>query len=582
MKEEHILEVSEYLEKSDYDSIDKLLRSLSVENEEKDYNYWLLKAIVARKKNSETELIDSIIGGMKASPIAYEMYDYLGDYFIDKNKNKAYLCYEMASFYCGNEDKLIIRSKMDSLYQDGNISVKPVSIIIPSYNCCDMMKKCIQSIRDNNPSESYEIVVVDNASEDGILEWLKEQQDIVLIANSENVGFPIACNQGINAAKRDNDIFLLNNDTVVPLNAIFWLRMGLYESDSVGATGSVSNHVTNYQRVDVNYKTVEEYINWAYTNNVLSLNPYEKKLFLIGFALMMKRTVLDKIGLLDEQFSPGNYEDNDIGFRINEAGYQVLLCRNSFILHYGHTSFKKDPESFKKLLQRNKEYFIKKWGADFDYYCNIRMELIGCIKDSSEKDIKVLEIGCGAGATLSKIQYLYPNATVKGVELSESVSKMAGTYLDVIQGNIENMQMDYEEEYFDYIIFGDVLEHLTDPLATICKVRKYLKKDGKIIASIPNLLNYTVIVPLLKGHFKYEESGLLDKTHCHMFTRIEAIKMFIQAGFDIEKMDGIIIPYELSEEDQNLFEEIIKLPGVVSKSEFEVYQHIFVASRKEY
>lgn len=86
------------------------------------------------------------------------------------------------------------------------------------------------NIRRNNVPSSYEIIVVDNASTDESLSWLEQQEDVVLIKNSENRGFPCGCNQGIRAAGPDSDILLLNSDTILFPNSLFWLRMGLYET----------------------------------------------------------------------------------------------------------------------------------------------------------------------------------------------------------------------------------------------------------------------------------------------------------------------------------------------------------------
>ncbi|EKC64068.1 glycosyl transferase family 2 [human gut metagenome] len=96
--------------------------------------------------------------------------------------------------------------------------------------------------------------MVDNASTDGTLEWLQEQKDMTLVSNQENKGFPAGCNQGIKAAEPENDILLLNNDTIVLPNSIFWLRMGLYEEERIGTTGSMSNSVINGQRIEKDYE----------------------------------------------------------------------------------------------------------------------------------------------------------------------------------------------------------------------------------------------------------------------------------------------------------------------------------------
>ena len=241
------------------------------------------------------------------------------------------------------------------------------------------MQLCLDSLRKFTYDISREIIVIDNASTDGVTDYLRKQTDIKLVCNSKNIGFPAGCNQGIKLASPENDILLLNNDTVITPNSIFWLRMGLYENDSIGGTGSISNHVGNYQQIAINYDFPSQYIDFAIKNNIPLEYPYENKLKLIGFAFLLKKSVLDNVGLLDEQFTPGNYEDDDLSFRIIKAGYKLLLCRNSFIYHFGSRSFSKDINAYNLLLQKNAEKFRKKWGFDAHYYCYERRNFISFV-----------------------------------------------------------------------------------------------------------------------------------------------------------------------------------------------------------
>lgn len=143
---------------------------------------------------------------------------------------------------------------------------------------------------------------------------------MTLVSNQENKGFPAGCNQGIKAAEPENDILLLNNDTIVLPNSIFWLRMGLYEEERIGATGSMSNSVINGQRIEAKLAGVEEYITYGTAMNIPMENALEKKTWLVGFAMLLKRKALDEVGLLDERFSPGQNEDVDLCIRLNLAG----------------------------------------------------------------------------------------------------------------------------------------------------------------------------------------------------------------------------------------------------------------------
>lgn len=109
------------------------------------------------------------------------------------NSIQKYLLEENSKFHQGG-------MRHESVNIDNNVEVPPkVAIVIVSYNHKQMMIECIESIRRNNASDTYKLIVVDNASEDGVVEWLDKQNDILLIANKENKGFPYACNQGIAA-----------------------------------------------------------------------------------------------------------------------------------------------------------------------------------------------------------------------------------------------------------------------------------------------------------------------------------------------------------------------------------------------
>lgn len=250
----------------------------------------IFKASLAFAAGDVEQVWRNIAEGLQIDGSNYELHMMLGDYYAGYNLQQAYLCYENALFYCNvEEDRVQIQA----------------------------------------------VIVVDNASKDKSVAWLKQQKDMKLLCNEENCGFPIGCNQGIRMAEKESDILLLNNDTIMTPNALFWLHMGLYENDQVGSTGSVSNYVANGQAVIENGKIEGEYFAFARKNNVPMENSYVNKASLDGFALLLKRCVLEKTGYLDERFSPGNFEDNDICLRIMLSGYRNVLCKNSFIIHWG-------------------------------------------------------------------------------------------------------------------------------------------------------------------------------------------------------------------------------------------------------
>lgn len=470
--------LAKYVNSQDWENAVKELGNLQVT--QVDDTLAILAASICFQFGESDDAYEYIRKGLQYNFRNYELYFLLGNYYESLNPYQAWLCYENAEFYCDlDEDRELIQQYRDKIECEG-IKPRQTSIVILSYNVMDICKQCIMSIKKHNPKSAYEIVVVDNASTDGIREWLCEQEEIVLICNEENVGFPAGCNQGIEVSQPENDILLLNNDTIMFPNSLFWLRMGLYEEEKVGAVGSVCNYAGNNQIVEQRFTSMEEVIEYAITHNIPDKRALEKKIWLVGFALMLNRKALEEVGLLDTLYSPGSYEDNDIGVRLRYAGWKVYLCHNSFIYHYG-SGAGQNREMWDEKESVNAVKFMEKWGFDIQHYTNARTELISLIKEDREEAVRILEIGCGGGATLARIQYLFPNATVKGIELVENVARLGTNQLDIIKGNIETMQIPYEKNYFDYIIIGDYMERLQAPDEVLRKLSAYLREGGQFL-----------------------------------------------------------------------------------------------------
>ncbi|WP_102275743.1 glycosyltransferase [Cytobacillus massiliigabonensis] len=236
------------------------------------------------------------------------------------------------------------------------------SIIILTHNQLDMTIRCLESIRSNT-SEEIELIVIDNASTDGTIHYLKEQKDIKAIFNSENAGFPRGCNQGVNHASGENILFL-NNDTVVTPNWLENMLRVLYSNEKIGMVGPVSNFCAYPQQVPVTYNGIHEIEEFAqkreqaYKGQSL---PYPR---LVGFCLLIKKIVLDEIGLFDERFGLGNFEDDDLCLRAKMKGFELMIALDSFVHHEGHATFSQTGIDLEGLLNENWNKAREKWGND--------------------------------------------------------------------------------------------------------------------------------------------------------------------------------------------------------------------------
>ncbi|MED0652867.1 glycosyltransferase [Anoxybacillus geothermalis] len=375
------------------------------------------------------------------------------------------------------------------------------SIVILTHNKLDYTKQCIESIRQYTRSGTYEIIVVDNHSTDGTVEWLKKQADTRTIFNDENVGFPKGCNQGIQIATGEN-ILLLNNDVVVTKHWLDHLLACLYSADDIGAVGPVTNSAAYYSTIPVSYTSIDEMHVFASQHNVLDPNKWEERLKLIGFCMLIKKEAIDKVGLLDERFTPGNFEDDDYSVRLRQAGYRLMLCKDTFIHHYGSVSWKDDGSGYSKLLRDNQKKFEEKWNVDVEAY-NIEREMIDRIEVDRQSHVSVLHIGCGAGATLLKIKHEYPYATLYGIEQNAFAMKEAQRYAyvanDLKDDKIKN-------QMFDLILYSDRAFELNDHFLRF--VVDHLKPNGQFFAHVQNAGHFRVIEELIAGRNPFARTRL--------------------------------------------------------------------------
>lgn len=238
------------------------------------------------------------------------------------------------------------------------------SIIILTLNQLPLTIQCLESIRRNTPEE-HEIIIVDNGSSDETVNFLKTHYpELKLIENKENQGFAKGCNQGGEIAEGEAILFL-NNDTVVPPGWLAPMLHALNNDSTVGMTGPVTNYISGHQRIPVTYSELKDMEAFAVEYCAAKRGQVQEVRRLIGFCLLVKRSVLDEIGWFDERYGLGNYEDDDLCLRAIQHGYKLLIAEDSFIHHIGHASMGQTSSfDLKSLLEQNKKKAFQKWGAD--------------------------------------------------------------------------------------------------------------------------------------------------------------------------------------------------------------------------
>ncbi len=233
-------------------------------------------------------------------------------------------------------------------------------IVMATWNSVEMTRTALASVRDES-NFPYRLVLVDNSDDEGARAAYRaiaasgEYGETLLIQNDVNIGWLKATNIGLRHADAEY-ICLLNNDVVCGTG---WLRrcIDLFERESgVGLINPRGNERSENARVkDVN----------AYAEELAKRNRdmFTELDHCSGFCLVIRKSVLDQTGPLDEIFDGGYFEDNDISRKAQQLGYYCVQCDDAFVFHLGSQSFRKMPEERIRLNQRNREIHHQRWGV---------------------------------------------------------------------------------------------------------------------------------------------------------------------------------------------------------------------------
>jgi GT2 family glycosyltransferase len=256
--------------------------------------------------------------------------------------------------------------RVKELHLQINLLFPKVSIIVISYNSLMLLRECIESIFAETTYPNWELVIVDNCSDNStrnyLIELEKSSSNVKVILNSENYGFAFANNQGIATCEDVEFYILLNNDTRVTPG---WIeRLIYYASKSdIGLVGAVTNNCGNEAKIEVSYHNNQQMREFARTIRKSYLGETFDIPVVAMFCATIKKEIIDQVGVLDERFGIGMFEDDDFAKRVRKAGFRVVCAEDVFIHHYGSASFKNfDQTTYAELFESNKAKFEEKWG----------------------------------------------------------------------------------------------------------------------------------------------------------------------------------------------------------------------------
>ncbi len=239
----------------------------------------------------------------------------------------------------------------------------PVTVVILTWNGAAYTKRCLDTLRANTQHPAYRVIVVDNGSNDGTIQYLETLESITLIRNSSNLGFAKANNIAIRSVA-DSDIVLLNNDTEI--HQADWLRRmqaAAYSAPDIGIVGcrlarpeGMLQHAGAYMPLD----TLEGRQIGGGEKDVNQYNEDRDVESVVFACVYLKRDVLKKVGLLDEDYFC-YFEDTDYCRRAGALGYRTICCGGVTVVHHENVSAKVNATTHSSLFRKGQQTFRDKW-----------------------------------------------------------------------------------------------------------------------------------------------------------------------------------------------------------------------------
>ncbi len=239
-----------------------------------------------------------------------------------------------------------------------------VSIVIPVLNGIDYVPNCVRSIYRWPIARRFEVIVVDQASQDGVGAYLedcvKKYQNFVLLKNTTNTGFAPGINQGV-AIAHGEYLAICNSDLVFTPGWLDHMVSELEGDPTLGVVSPLTNYVGEGPQVDSGAQHLDSSQAAEYA---VSISDHGGRIDavdrLVFFCVAMRRKLYITLGGLAAVYKTGNYEDDDFCLRTRMLGLKLAIIKRAFVFHYGSRSFKENKIDHTDLMLQNEKIFYER------------------------------------------------------------------------------------------------------------------------------------------------------------------------------------------------------------------------------
>ena len=464
------------------------------------------------------------------------------------------------------------------------------SIVIPTHNREHKLQQCLIAAT-NQDYHDYEVIVVDDGSTDTTGAMVKREfPQVNYIHQESNRGPAVARNCGIAVASGDFVAFT-DDDCLVPINWLQEFASALLQYPEVAGVGGYSEASRNTLSSNL-YARYEAYL--LHSHYRIGNKPYVGYFETPGCGtnnVAYRTDILQEVGGFDESFPYAAGEDTDLKKRTTEAGYKLLylplkvthnhnfswrsfhsqqITRGRGVVHFERRHNGAPPTRLRivlRFIKRGLRFWLQllpppelrlallRLLADWlncygqwlelsrlrkapsptyyepGYYRSPRSDIADLVPRTA---LRILDVGCGEGQVGAMLKARQTERYIVGIELNQRVAQTARLHLDkVYQDDVQHAQLNELANSLDCIIYGDILEHLTQPFEVMRRHRPLLKKNGHVVVSVPNVQFYCVILSLLRGRWTYGGRGIFDRGHLRFFTQYEIHRLLSEVGYHV-------------------------------------------------
>lgn len=384
--------------------------------------------------------------------------------------------------------------------------VPKCSIVVLAYNRLKKTKYCVECIINYTQDVDYELILVDNGSDDGTLEFFQsvpyEKKQIIKITKNIGLSYAITAARNFFSGKY---LIIIPCDVYVTKN---WLSnlITCYESDpGIGFVTPVSSNVSNFQTVDLAFSDFDDMQKKAAEFNKSAPSKWEERMRLINVVSIFSRPVLDIVGLTDSAFVHDFLED-DLAARLRRSGYKLMLCRDTWVCHdHGVlSSDERDPVASRASLASGRRIYLEKYhGIDaWDDINNFELTLSALLETAPLPDGKLrsLVVDGRCGTPVLEIRNKLRRRNITDIE-SHAFTTQAKYYLDLqtvsddVQcDRIDFIQSCYADNTFDIVALCEPVNTYPSPITLLQRLYNFLKPGGILLFKLRNTDNFNAFL----------------------------------------------------------------------------------------